>query len=178
MRSHARSPSSRPHRCYYTVLLGGPCQTLPTRCSRDTAMVAVFRLASPTRTVRPIAVDRDLYRLTASDLVPGAWLPLADIAGFCVPGRGCRSVMFASPRFGSGSLHITSLIHRGLSGVPYGPGSSLRFALSPAPAPTRSSRHAPHRARRWCNFSQSHQPGKNPYPRRGDIVSNSENPSQ
>ncbi|MFA5413931.1 MAG: hypothetical protein WC295_00445 [Methanoregula sp.] len=64
--------------------------------------------------------------MTASDLAPGAWLPLADIAGFCVPGRGCRSVMFASPRFGSGSLHFTSLIHRGLSGVPYGPGSSLR----------------------------------------------------
>ena len=53
----------------------------------------------------------------------------------------------------------------------------LRFALSPAPAPVRSSRHAPHRARRWCKPPHNLSPVKTPAPEGGDIVSNGENPS-
>jgi hypothetical protein len=41
------SPSSRPDRCRVPVLLSRPDLPWPARCSRDTAMVAVFRLASP-----------------------------------------------------------------------------------------------------------------------------------
>ncbi len=40
------SPSSRPDRCCVPVLLGRPDLPGPARCSRDTAKVAVFRLAS------------------------------------------------------------------------------------------------------------------------------------
>ena len=40
------SPSSRPDRCRVPVLLSRPDLPGPARCSRDTAKVAVFRLAS------------------------------------------------------------------------------------------------------------------------------------
>ena len=96
-------------------------QSCPTRGSHDRSLMRPVTGEPP-----PTPLMLCLYRSTASDLAPCARRPSAVIAGFCVPGRGCRSVMFASPRFGSGSLHLTSLIHRGLSGVPYGPGSSLR----------------------------------------------------
>jgi hypothetical protein len=44
------SPSSRPGCCRVPVLLRCPDLSWPARCSRDTAKVAVFRFASPTRT--------------------------------------------------------------------------------------------------------------------------------
>lgn len=40
------SPSSPPDRCCFPVLLSRPDLPGPARCSRDTAKVAVFRLAS------------------------------------------------------------------------------------------------------------------------------------
>ena len=98
---------------------------------------------------------------------------------FCVPGRGCRSVMFASPRFGSGSLHLTSLIHRGLSGVPYGPGSSLRSASLCHRHLLQLAPRAMLRIALVAGANPPHHisPVKTPAPEGGDIVSNSENPS-
>ena len=102
---------------------------MPARGSLDRSLLRPVTGEPPPALAVLCAVVRDLDRSTASDLAPGARQPSAVIAGFCVPGRGCRSVMFASPRFGSGSLHLTSLILPGLiRGVLYGPGSSLRSA--------------------------------------------------
>ena len=168
--------------------LSGRCFTVPAHRSaplRSVAGTCSSSLLAPCSASRSSSralcsvVYRDLYRSTASDLAPGARQPSAVIAGFCVPGRGCRSVMFASPRFGSGSLHLTSLIHRGLSGVPYGPGSSLRSASLFRRHLHELAPRAMLRIALVAGASPPHHisPVKPPAPEGGDIVSNSENPS-
>ncbi|MEN6396590.1 MAG: hypothetical protein ABFC78_08920 [Methanoregula sp.] len=51
---------TRPDRCRVLVLLSSPDLTGPARCSRDTAKVAVFRLASSHPDRKPVPVDRKM----------------------------------------------------------------------------------------------------------------------